>query len=232
MAYPFDQMSAQRLTRQGKARKQQLMSEAAKLFAHSGYYATRVIDIVKSAGVAKGLFYWYFENKEALFREIVKATRDDLRRAQARAIEGEPDPVTRIAQGIEASLRFTAENEHLYVLLRFAGTEDRFASLIEDAQEIHARDTARHIEDAMKAGEILKADPLLMAQAVVATVFHFARLRAAGNLELGIDDLCVFVSDFCLRGLGVPGQTNAREASKPSKVRSTGIREPKVSAQA
>lgn len=196
-------MGAQRLTRQGKARKQQLMAEAAKLFAHSGYYATRVIDIVKSAGVAKGLFYWYFENKEALFREIVKATRDDLRRAQARAIEGEPDPVARIAKGIEASLAFTAENEHLYVLLRFAGTQDRFASLIDEAQEIHALDTAKHIKAAIDAGEVPPADPVLLGHGVVSSVFHFARLRASGSVELTTADLTSFVTAYCLRAIGV-----------------------------
>lgn len=189
------------------------MSEAAKLFAHSGYYATRVIDIVKSAGVAKGLFYWYFENKEALFREIVKATRDDLRRAQARAIEDAPDPVARVSKGIEASLRFTAENEHLYVLLRFAGTQDRFASLIEEAQEIHALDTARHIKDAIDEGSILPGDPLLLAHGVVATVFHFARLRAAGSIKMEIDELCDFVSRYCLRALGAGQPARSKKLS-------------------
>lgn len=195
-------MGAQRLTRAGRARKQQLMSEAAKLFAHSGYYATRVIDIVKSAGVAKGLFYWYFENKETLFREVVKATRDDLRRAQARALEGETDPLLRIIRGIEASLRFTADNENLHGLLRFAGTEDRFASLIEEAQEIHARDTARHIQDAMDLGQIPTGDALLLGHGVVATVFHFARLRASGAIDVTVDQLCTFVKNYCLRALG------------------------------
>lgn len=209
-------MGAQRLTRQGKARKQQLMAEAAKLFAHSGYYATRVVDIVKSAGVAKGLFYWYFENKEALFREIVKATRDDLRRAQARAIEGEPDPVVRLAKGIDASLRFTGENEHLYVLLRFAGTQERFASLIEEAQEIHALDTAHHIKEAIDAGEVLAGDPIVLGQGVVASVFHFARLRASGAIKMTVDDLCEFVITWCLRALGVDDAT-ARQAIKVVK---------------
>lgn len=196
-------MSAKRLTRQGKARKEQLMTEAAKLFARSGYYATRVIDIVRSAGVAKGLFYWYFDNKEALFREIVTATRDDLRRAQARAIEGELDPVTRIDKGIAASLRFAEDHENLYALLRFAGTQERFASLIEESQEIHARDTSRHIEAAIAEGRIPPADPLLLANGIVAIVFHFARLRAAGSLHLPAEELSDFISRLCLRGIGV-----------------------------
>lgn len=195
-------MGAKRLTRQGRARKEQLMREAAKLFAHSGYYATRVIDIVKSAGVAKGLFYWYFENKEALFREIVKATRDDLRRAQARAIESEPDPLARIGKGIEASLRFMGDNEQLHVLLRFAGSQERFASLIDEAVDVHVRDTQQHIDAAIAEGKLPPGESLLMAHGIVATVFNFARLRASGAVQMPIDELCAFVSDYCLRALG------------------------------
>ena len=66
-----DASEPRRLTAQGLERKQQLLDCAAELFAERGYADTRVLDIVRHAGVAKGLFYWYFENKEALFRELV-----------------------------------------------------------------------------------------------------------------------------------------------------------------
>lgn len=213
-------LQAKKLTRQGLARKEQLMSEAAKLFATSGYYATRVIDIVRSAGVAKGLFYWYFENKEALFREIVKATRDDLRRAQARAIESDPDPLARIAKGIVASLNFIGKNEHLYVLLRFAGTQERFASLIEESQEIHARDTAQHLQAAIDEGKLPPGDAFLLAHGIVATVFHFARLKASDSVDYNEDELSTFIVGFCLRGLGAdPSRYTATRLSATSAER-------------
>jgi AcrR family transcriptional regulator len=195
-------MVARKLTRQGKARRETLMAEAARLFASNGYDATRVIDIVRSAGVAKGLFYWYFENKEALFRDIVTTTREDLRRAQARAIEDEDDPLARVASGIEASLRFFATHEHLHVLLRYAGAQERFAPLIEEAQDIHAADTAAHVEAAIVEGLIPPGDPTLLAHGVVALVLHFARLRASGRARMPLDELCSFVSTYCLRALG------------------------------
>jgi AcrR family transcriptional regulator len=201
-------MPARKLTRQGEARKETLLAEAARLFATNGYDATRVIDIVRSAGVAKGLFYWYFENKEALFREIVTTKRDDLRRAQARAIEGEADPLARVAGGIEASLRFFAGNEHLHVLLRYAGTQERFAPLIEEAQDIHAADTAPHLEVAIADGLIPPGDPTLLAHGIVALVQHFARLHASGRADLALDDLCSFVSAYCLRAIGASPRAN------------------------
>ena len=58
-----------RPTSQGLERKQQLLDAAARLFADRGYAETRILDICREAGVAKGLFYWYFETKEAVFRD-------------------------------------------------------------------------------------------------------------------------------------------------------------------
>src|SRR5688500_2139215 len=97
-----------RLTTQGLERKQQLLDAAARLFAERGYADTRVIDIVRAAGVAKGLFYWYFENKEALFRELAETIRQNLRREQARAMDAGAPELVRIRQGVEASVQFMA----------------------------------------------------------------------------------------------------------------------------
>jgi AcrR family transcriptional regulator len=71
--------------RPGRERKQQLVDCAAQLFAERGYAETRIIDIVEAAGVAKGLFYWYFENKEALFAELAADIRLRLRKHQGAA---------------------------------------------------------------------------------------------------------------------------------------------------
>ena len=65
-------MNSRQLTAQGLERKEQLLGASARLFAEQGYAATRIADIVKEAGVAKGLFYWYFENKEALYVAVLE----------------------------------------------------------------------------------------------------------------------------------------------------------------
>ena len=62
-----------RHTEHGRERKQQLVDAAAELFAANGYAATRIQDICRRAGVAKGLFYWYFPTKEELFAELVRS---------------------------------------------------------------------------------------------------------------------------------------------------------------
>ena len=92
-------------TEHGIERKQQLVEAAEALFTERGYSATRISDICARAGVAKGLFYWYFPTKESLFAELVRSMRQSLRRAQAAAMDTAADPVTRIRQGSEASVR-------------------------------------------------------------------------------------------------------------------------------
>src|SRR5262245_45975988 len=106
-----------RLTTQGQERKQQLLDCAAQLFAERGYADTRVIDICKGAGVAKGLFYWYFENKDQLFKELAEGIRFRLRKCQADAIDLDADPLTRIRQGAEASVQFMSDHARFFSLL-------------------------------------------------------------------------------------------------------------------
>ena len=53
-----------------------------------------------------------------------------MRLAQRDAIAGEPDPARRIERGIRASLHWLSEHRHLFVLMEFARTEERFAPII------------------------------------------------------------------------------------------------------
>ena len=96
-----------------------------ELFAERGYAATRIADICDAAGVAKGLFYWYFPTKHDLFAELVRSMRQRLRRAQAAALDPTADALTHIRQGVEASLLFMAE--HAAVLRPAPGRAHRSA---------------------------------------------------------------------------------------------------------
>jgi AcrR family transcriptional regulator len=52
-------------------RRQQILNHARDVFAKRGYYAAKIDDIVTAAGIARGTFYLYFEDKRAIFEEIV-----------------------------------------------------------------------------------------------------------------------------------------------------------------
>ncbi len=54
-------------------RREQILSVAAEVFAEKGYHDARIDDIVARAKVARGTFYLYFEDKRAIFEELVDA---------------------------------------------------------------------------------------------------------------------------------------------------------------
>jgi AcrR family transcriptional regulator len=55
-------------------RRQQILNVARDVFARRGYHAAKIDDIVAAAGIARGTFYLYFQDKRAIFEEIVDRT--------------------------------------------------------------------------------------------------------------------------------------------------------------
>jgi len=64
--------SKPRWERRKDARPQELLAAALDLFVERGYAATRLDDVAAQAGVSKGTLYLYFENKEELFKAVVR----------------------------------------------------------------------------------------------------------------------------------------------------------------
>lgn len=50
----------------------EITAAALEMFVEHGYAATRLEDVAARAGVSKGTVYLYFENKEALFKAVVR----------------------------------------------------------------------------------------------------------------------------------------------------------------
>lgn len=208
------------LTDQGRARKRQLLDAAADLFAERGFAETRVIDIVKRAGVAKGLFYWYFENKEALFRELVERNRLGLRQHQARAMSAEAEPLLQIRQGAEASMEFMSSHAHFFSLLEVENLEKRFADVLRKGTEIHAADVEVLIRSGIADGSIRGDDPKLLAYGVVGAVGYYGHFHRTGRVTLSLPELEAFVGRFVVCSLAADEEVARRvlsDAAQPTR---------------
>lgn len=190
------------LTEQGRERKQQLLDHAATLFAERGYDRTRVLDICEAAGVAKGLFYWYFENKESLFVELVRSMRMRLRRAQAAAIDHNADPLTRIRQGAEASVRFMAQHSAFFSLLENDHGDREMTRALRQGSDVHTTDVLALVEEAKAAGLVsIDADSMLLSLGVVGAVAHFSHFHRSGRVKVEVDELARFVGIWVTQAL-------------------------------
>jgi len=63
-----------RWRRRKNARPEEIISAALEVFADRGFAATKLEDVARRAGVTKGTIYLYFENKEALFKALIRQT--------------------------------------------------------------------------------------------------------------------------------------------------------------
>jgi AcrR family transcriptional regulator len=196
-------MSERKLTKRGSQRREQLLEAAARLFAEQSYHGAAVGDICDELGVGKGVFYWYFPSKQALFTELLQTSLLRLRRAQEFAIEDKDDPVERIAAGIRASVEFFRDNPGLLSVIRTAARYDEFSGFVERGQEIIAADTAAHIKEGMSRGAIRQGDPELMAHGILGAIFHFVEVYFGTYPETANDrpELADEAADFCLAGL-------------------------------
>jgi len=53
-------------------RQEEILKAAFDVFAAHGYAATRIDEVARQAGIAKGTIYLYFRNKERLFQAVVR----------------------------------------------------------------------------------------------------------------------------------------------------------------
>jgi AcrR family transcriptional regulator len=62
-----------RWQRRPEARPEEILDAAMSVFGECGFARTKIEDVARLAGVSKGTVYLYYDSKESLFREMVRA---------------------------------------------------------------------------------------------------------------------------------------------------------------
>jgi AcrR family transcriptional regulator len=131
--------------------RRRLIEAGTELFASSGLHAVTSAQIARRAGVASGTFYLHFQDKKALFREIVFEALDRLRQRQDRAAaaagrDAREEYRVRTAE----LLRFAEENRDLIRVL--FGRDHSAADLGEDVIERVVPDIESRLRERVVAG--------------------------------------------------------------------------------
>ncbi|MGW0711180.1 TetR/AcrR family transcriptional regulator [Streptomyces sp. NPDC002643] len=74
------------------ARRRQILDAAARCFAHNGFHATSMQDVLKEADLSAGAVYRYFSGKEELISAIVGEVLGEIRGAFEDAATQRPLP--------------------------------------------------------------------------------------------------------------------------------------------
>lgn len=84
-----------------QARREAILAAALDEFTERGFALTRMEDVARRAGVGKGTIYLHFEDKEALFRQLVITMLGPIV-AQVQAMPDEDKPVRAILERLAA----------------------------------------------------------------------------------------------------------------------------------
>lgn len=112
--------------------RRDLLAAGRRLFAEKGLYDSRIEDLSRQAGIAKGTLYLYFTNKEELIEAVVTNGFNELLGQVHRAAQDATNREEAVARVAEAHLEFFDENPDLMRvfhqvrgLLKFNGLESR-----------------------------------------------------------------------------------------------------------
>ena len=94
----------------GQATRDQLVTEATRLFAERGFDATSVEAVLDAAGVSRGSLYHHFKSKDALFEAVLDAAEVRIGEATLIAAAGAgPDPVDVLRAGALEWIRLAGD---------------------------------------------------------------------------------------------------------------------------
>ncbi len=127
------------------SRKEQIIQNASVIFEAKGYDRTTIDDIAQAAGIAKGTFYIYFNNKEELLLEVIKKLINQTIESIEAKSTGEKDFFKRIIiKGIEFVNLYLSKRDLLFVLIGQTVGNPRLARQLE---EIHLNLVGPVIDD-------------------------------------------------------------------------------------
>ncbi|HEV7602982.1 MAG TPA: TetR/AcrR family transcriptional regulator [Bradyrhizobium sp.] len=182
-------------------RREAIIAAGLEEFVARGFAATRLDDVAKRAGVAKGTIYLHFQDKEALFQELIRsavAPVIDRLAAPAVADRSAREMFESFAEMVAHDVVATRRGD---ILRLFITEGSRFPSLAEFYyREVVARGMAGMralIQYGIARGEIrepalARFPQLMVAPAIAAVIWHglFERLSpldTAAMLRVHID---------------------------------------------
>lgn len=137
-------------------RRLALLKAAFREVAERGFSAVTLEDIAGRAGVSKGITLYYFDSKEALFRELFAWLIDSIHARMREAVDGASDPVEKVRALVALIFPSPSKNRAFFrAYIDFCGLAARKDSFREISERFYAgcRDIDRGIvEEGMRRG--------------------------------------------------------------------------------
>lgn len=190
----------------GDDKEKQIIEAAKTAFAEHGYYGARIEDILKIAGISRGGFYAFFENKrEAFYRvhETVMAEMAEAIRLPSDLAHPHLKPFADLELSNSRFLRFYRDNSQVLQSLEQVAVADPAAAALSE------RNRRRHIERVRNLVERWQNQGIASqtvnseaaAVALVTMLSGAAHFLIRGELDHDADWLARELSEFWARSI-------------------------------
>ena len=204
--------------RRSDDKRSRILQAAVKVFARRGYFASRVADVARRAGVADGTIYLYFRNKEDILVSLFDEVMSEHLEGKRREVEPGSDAPARLRAVAERHLGLLGRNRDLAVVFQVELRQstkfmERFtASWLQDYFSL----IAEIIEQGQREGTLRADLPVKVAtKAFFGVLDEMVTSWILSRKQYDLVALAGPVVDLFLRGAG--GPRPARE-SRPLRL--------------
>jgi TetR/AcrR family transcriptional regulator len=167
----------------------QILDAAEALFARRGFAATTIKQIAGAAGVNSALLYYYFADKERLYRAALDRLVRRMFGRTAPRLDAAGRPEDRLRAFLEAQVEVLLSHPHLYPLILRELVDYGAAHAVEQIRLVAAtafRRLCAVIEEGQRGGVFRRElDPRFAAISSVSVILHFFTARPAIGIFLG-----------------------------------------------
>jgi TetR/AcrR family transcriptional regulator len=179
------------------ASRDRVFAAAAAEFAARGYAGANMDRIARSARLNKAMIYYHFENKAALYREILRDMFGAVRSAVAEAAAAPISPEDKIRRYVDAIARAAEARPHfppIWLRELAEGGEHVDAATLEYVRDVLAV-LGSIIADGRRRGVFHAVNPMLLQGAIIAPLMFFlASTRLRHKIERTAPDARLTVS--------------------------------------
>jgi TetR/AcrR family transcriptional regulator, fatty acid metabolism regulator protein len=204
--------------RRSDDKRSRILQAAVKVFARRGYFASRVADVARRAGVADGTIYLYFRNKEDILVSLFDEVMSEHLEGKRREVEPASDAPARLRAVAARHLGLLGRNRDLAVVFQVELRQstkfmERFtASWLQDYFAL----IAEIIEQGQREGTLRADLPVKVAtKAFFGVLDEMVTSWILSRKQYDLGALAGPVVDLFLRGAG--GPRPARE-SRPLRL--------------
>jgi TetR/AcrR family transcriptional regulator, fatty acid metabolism regulator protein len=198
--------------RRSDDKRSRILQAAVKVFARRGYFASRVADVARRAGVADGTIYLYFRNKEDILVSLFDEVMSEHLEGKRREVEPGADAPARLRAVAERHLGLLGRNRDLAVVFQVELRQstkfmERFtASWLQDYFALLHDIIARGQKD----GQLRRDLPVkIVTKAFFGALDEMVTSWILGGKGYDLAKLAAPVVDLFLRGAAAPSGRGA-----------------------